>query len=143
MHLQNKNNVGMEHCVPTKSTTVRKKRYLCRVRSPGRNHLMSEAFVKIDLHGLRQDEAMKVIDKALASASVKSPFTNASITRKRPMESAIVLLQLVPSAISSSTSFLKNSGIRSSLLSSPAHCSAVTTCATVYSCPENIGNTSR
>ena len=29
---------------------------------------MSEAFVKIDLHGLRQEEAMKVIDKALASA---------------------------------------------------------------------------
>ena len=28
---------------------------------------MSESFVKIDLHGLRQDEAMKVIDKALAS----------------------------------------------------------------------------
>ena len=30
---------------------------------------MSEPFVKIDLHGLRQDEAMKVIDKALASTS--------------------------------------------------------------------------
>lgn len=29
---------------------------------------MSEPFVKIDLHGLRQEEAMKVIDKALASA---------------------------------------------------------------------------
>ena len=29
---------------------------------------MSEAFVKIDLHGLRQEEAIKVIDKALASA---------------------------------------------------------------------------
>ena len=29
---------------------------------------MSEAFVKIDLHGLRQEEAMKVIDKAIASA---------------------------------------------------------------------------
>lgn len=29
---------------------------------------MSEAFVKIDLHGLRQDEAIKVIDKAIASA---------------------------------------------------------------------------
>ena len=29
---------------------------------------MSEAFVKIDLHGMRQEEAMKVIDKALASA---------------------------------------------------------------------------
>lgn len=27
---------------------------------------MSEPFVKIDLHGLRQDEAIKVIDKALA-----------------------------------------------------------------------------
>ena len=25
---------------------------------------MSEAFVRIDLHGLRQEEAMKVIDKA-------------------------------------------------------------------------------
>ena len=29
---------------------------------------MSEAFVKIDLHGLRQEEAIKVIDKAIASA---------------------------------------------------------------------------
>ena len=29
---------------------------------------MSEAFVRIDLHGLRQEEAMKVIDKALAAA---------------------------------------------------------------------------
>jgi DNA-nicking Smr family endonuclease len=29
---------------------------------------MSETFVKIDLHGMRQDEAIKVIDKALASA---------------------------------------------------------------------------
>ena len=29
---------------------------------------MSEAFVKIDLHGLRQEEAIKVIDKAPASA---------------------------------------------------------------------------
>ena len=29
---------------------------------------MSEAFVKIDLHGLRQDEAIKVIDKAISSA---------------------------------------------------------------------------
>lgn len=29
---------------------------------------MSEAFVKIDLHGLRQEEAMKAIDKAIASA---------------------------------------------------------------------------
>ena len=29
---------------------------------------MSEAFVKIDLHGMRQEEAIKVIDKALASA---------------------------------------------------------------------------
>ena len=26
---------------------------------------MSEAFVKIDLHGLRQEEAIKVIDKAI------------------------------------------------------------------------------
>ena len=29
---------------------------------------MSSGFVKIDLHGLRQEEAMKVIDKAIASA---------------------------------------------------------------------------
>ena len=29
---------------------------------------MSEAFIKIDLHGMRQEEAMKVIDKAIASA---------------------------------------------------------------------------
>ena len=29
---------------------------------------MSEAFVKIDLHGLRQEEAVKVIDKAIAAA---------------------------------------------------------------------------
>lgn len=29
---------------------------------------MSDAFVKIDLHGLRQEEAMKVIDEAIASA---------------------------------------------------------------------------
>ena len=29
---------------------------------------MSDAFVKIDLHGLRQEEAMKVIDEALAAA---------------------------------------------------------------------------
>ena len=29
---------------------------------------MSEPFVKLDLHGLTQDEAIKVIDKALASA---------------------------------------------------------------------------
>ena len=29
---------------------------------------MSEAFVKIDLHGLRQEEAIKVIDKAIATA---------------------------------------------------------------------------
>ena len=29
---------------------------------------MSDAFVKIDLHGLRQEEAMKVIDEALAVA---------------------------------------------------------------------------
>ena len=29
---------------------------------------MSEAFVKIDLHGLRQDEAVRVIDRAIASA---------------------------------------------------------------------------
>ena len=29
---------------------------------------MSEAFIKIDLHGLRQEEAIKVIDKAISSA---------------------------------------------------------------------------
>ena len=29
---------------------------------------MSEAFVKVDLHGLRQEEAIRVIDKAIASA---------------------------------------------------------------------------
>ncbi len=29
---------------------------------------MSEAFVKINLHGLRQEEAMRVIDKAITSA---------------------------------------------------------------------------
>ena len=29
---------------------------------------MSEAFVKIDLHGLRQDEARRGIDRAIASA---------------------------------------------------------------------------
>ncbi len=29
---------------------------------------MSDAFVKIDLHGLRQEEAVRVIDKAIASA---------------------------------------------------------------------------
>jgi len=29
---------------------------------------MSEAIVKIDLHGIRREEAMKVIDKAIASA---------------------------------------------------------------------------
>ena len=29
---------------------------------------MSSAFVKIDLHGLTQDEAIRVIDKAIASA---------------------------------------------------------------------------
>ena len=29
---------------------------------------MSEAFVKIDLHGLQQEEAIKVIDKAIAAA---------------------------------------------------------------------------
>ena len=29
---------------------------------------MSEAFVKIALHGLTQDEAIKVIDKAIANA---------------------------------------------------------------------------
>lgn len=30
--------------------------------------VMSEAFVKVDLHGLRQEEAIRVIDKAIASA---------------------------------------------------------------------------
>ena len=29
---------------------------------------MNEAFVRIDLHGLRQEEAIKVIDRAIASA---------------------------------------------------------------------------
>ena len=29
---------------------------------------MSDAFVKIDLHGLTQEEAIRVIDKAIASA---------------------------------------------------------------------------
>lgn len=29
---------------------------------------MNDAFVKIDLHGLRQDEAIRVIDMAIASA---------------------------------------------------------------------------
>ena len=29
---------------------------------------MSEAFVKIDLHGMRQEEAIQVIDKAIAGA---------------------------------------------------------------------------
>lgn len=29
---------------------------------------MNEAFVKIDLHGLRQEEAVRVIDKAISSA---------------------------------------------------------------------------
>ena len=29
---------------------------------------MSDAFPKIDLHGLHQDEAIRVIDKAIASA---------------------------------------------------------------------------
>ena len=29
---------------------------------------MSEAFVKIDLHGMRQEEAIKVIDKAINTA---------------------------------------------------------------------------
>ena len=29
---------------------------------------MSEAFVKVDLHGLRQEEAIRVIDRAIASA---------------------------------------------------------------------------
>ncbi len=36
--------------------------------TPGRDYNMSSGFVKIDLHGLRQEEAMKVIDKAIASA---------------------------------------------------------------------------
>ena len=34
---------------------------------------MSEAFVKIDLHGLRQEEAIKVIDKAIAEAPAFGP----------------------------------------------------------------------
>lgn len=28
---------------------------------------MNEPFVKVDLHGLRQDEAIRVIDRAIAS----------------------------------------------------------------------------
>ena len=36
--------------------------------TPERDYNMSSGFVKIDLHGLRQEEAMKVIDKAIASA---------------------------------------------------------------------------
>ena len=32
---------------------------------------MSEAFVKIDLHGLRQEEAIKVIDKIGTSMTLK------------------------------------------------------------------------
>jgi DNA-nicking Smr family endonuclease len=35
---------------------------------PRKDYDMSSAFVKIDLHGLRQEEAMKVIDRAIASA---------------------------------------------------------------------------
>ena len=34
---------------------------------------MNDAFVKIDLHGMRQDEAKKAIDRAIASAG---PTTN-------------------------------------------------------------------
>ena len=43
---------------------------------------MSEAFVKIDLHGLRQEEAMKVIDKARYEKKVKRiiPGDNPGIT---------------------------------------------------------------
>ena len=33
---------------------------------------MSEAFVKIDLHGLRQEEAVRVIDRAIASAGTET-----------------------------------------------------------------------
>ena len=33
---------------------------------------MSEAFVKIDLHGLRQEEAIRVIDRALASVDAST-----------------------------------------------------------------------
>ena len=36
--------------------------------SSGGNDHMGEAFVKIDLHGLRQEEAMKIIDRAIAAA---------------------------------------------------------------------------
>ena len=35
---------------------------------------MSEAFVKIDLHGLRQEEAIRVIDKAMPM-QVRLPIT--------------------------------------------------------------------
>lgn len=35
---------------------------------PRKDYDMSSGFVKIDLHGLRQEEAMKVINKAIASA---------------------------------------------------------------------------
>ena len=41
---------------------------------------MSDAFVKIDLHGLRQEEAMKVIDEAISSAG---PMTYPRTWRKR------------------------------------------------------------
>ena len=33
---------------------------------------MSEAFVKIDLHGMRREEAMKTIDKAIASSGANT-----------------------------------------------------------------------
>ena len=33
---------------------------------------MGAAFVKVDLHGLRQEEAIKVIDRAIAAADCKT-----------------------------------------------------------------------
>lgn len=33
-----------------------------------REEILNEPFVKIDLHGMTQDKAIKVIDKAIASA---------------------------------------------------------------------------
>ena len=38
------------------------------MRTEGGETMPGEAFVKIDLHGLRQEEAMEVIDRAIASA---------------------------------------------------------------------------
>ena len=38
------------------------------IRRIEERNTMSEAFVKIDLHGMTQDEAIRVIDKAIANA---------------------------------------------------------------------------